>query len=63
MNQFNNEIRVRLATHDDKLVDMELELSSLAKSLQFLKDSVRSRQSIHETNETNQGGDRDLVIF
>ena len=63
MKQFNNETRARLEMHDEKLVNMELELATLAKSLQFLKDSVRSRQSLHETHETNQARDEDWVIF
>ena len=44
--------------HSEKLVNMEVELATLAKSLQFLRDSVRSRQSltrvINEDSNTDQ---------
>ena len=44
--EHQREAQARLDMHNEKLVNMEVELATLAKSLQFLRDSVRSRQSL-----------------
>merc|ERR1719228_2596496 len=44
--EHQHQTKAQLDMHSEKLVNMEVELATLAKSLQFLRDSVRSRQSL-----------------
>merc|ERR1712147_364360 len=56
--EHQQQTKARLDMHSEKLVNMEVELATLAKSLQFLRYSVRSRQSltrvINEDSNTDQ---------